>query len=229
MLKIAVAHQKGGVGKSMLTKSISMELPKAAIADVDPQGTTKRWIVKRREAGKKNPGGTFGKVGQLGEMIENAEKRGYRYFLIDTPPDHADERPIREAIALSDAVIIPTKMSDDDLAVLAKTARLCMSMDKPWIVVLNQGKRSRSLARAVDYIKSMVKAFNAEGGRGAFCEVVIYDRMEHVDAIHLYSTASEIGGPNSKAAAEIKETTKIVMKWARKEIKNLEVVSNAEE
>lgn len=227
MLRIAVAHQKGGVGKSMLTKSIAMELPKAAIADVDPQGTTKRWIVKRREAGKKNPGGTFGKFQQLPEMIEQAREKGYRYFLVDTPPDHADERAIRSAIEASDCVIIPTKMSDDDLMVLAKTARLCMRMGKPFIVVLNMAKRSKSLARAVSYINQMVETFNAEGARGTFCDVLIYDRMEHVDAIHLHATASEIGGPSSKAAQEIRDATKLIMQWARKEVKNLEVVKDA--
>ena len=228
MLKIVVAHQKGGVGKSMITKSMAMECPRSAIADVDPQGTTRRWIMNRREAGKKYPGGTFGRVAQLPEMIAKAEERNFRYMFIDTPPDHADERAIRAAIEHADAVVIPTKMSDDDLAVLAKTVKICNEMGKPWVVVLNMAKRSRSLQRAVKYIDAMVAKFTEEGHRGAFCKHLVYDRMEHVDAIHLYATAGEIGGPNSKAAEDITKMTKWVMGWIRKEVKNLEVVKNGE-
>jgi chromosome partitioning protein len=215
MLKIAVAHQKGGVGKSLLTKSMAMEAPKSSVVtDTDPQGSTRYWIDKRRGKGVKNPAAAFCPVEKLPAIMKQAEDRGYKYFYVDTPPDHADERNIKAALEACDCLVIPTKMSDEDLRVLPKTIAMANDLGKPWVIVLNMGKRSRALMRAVKIIQSMCEKLG-----GTFCPTIVYDRMEHVDGVHLHMVAKEIS-EKSKAAAEIKAMTRFIIKTMKKEVED---------
>jgi chromosome partitioning protein len=214
MFKICVAHQKGGTGKSLLTKSMAMESPDTSVVtDTDPQGTTRQWIEKRRGRGVTNPAAAFCTPKQLDQAIKQAESaKTYDYFFVDTPPDHQDETSIRLAIKACDALVIPTGMSTDDLNELPKIVKLANAQKKPWCIVLNRGKRSRALVRADDICKRIAEQYS-----GFYSPTIIYDRMEHVDGAMTNMVAREVR-KNSKAADEITAMTAFVKETLQAEV-----------
>ena len=100
MQTIAVISQKGGVGKSSLARHTAAMLPRAALIDLDTQGTSRRWIERRREAGHKGPGFSVAKWDKLPAMHQGLTDQGVGNLVIDTPPSHDDERAIRAAVDL---------------------------------------------------------------------------------------------------------------------------------
>ncbi len=144
--------------------------------------------------------------------MKQAEAKGYKYFFVDTPPDHADERNIKTAIEACDCVVIPTGMSEDDLREIPKTVAMANESGKPWVIVLNKGKRSRALARSTKLIAKICEELG-----GTHCPTIVYDRMDHVDGSHLHMVAREVS-PKSKAAQEISDVTRFVIRTMKKEV-----------
>ena len=134
MKTIAIISQKGGSGKSTLARHTAAMLPRAALIDLDPQGTSRRWIERRREAGHKNPGFTVAKWNKLPTLHKGLTERGADYLIIDTPPSHDDERAIRSAVEISDLIIIPVKPTPEDVEVLAGVESLIG--DRPRLYVM---------------------------------------------------------------------------------------------
>ena len=221
MLKIALAHQKGGVGKSMLTKAMALELDRAVVADLDPQGSVAYWIEARERRELMNPAAAICDIDELPRLIEKAETRGYKHLLIDTPPDHDNERSIRAALSLCDVVIIPTKLGFEDMRVLPKTAAIANSMNKPWVIVLNMGVRSKIL----DDTKEKLAAL-ADKMSGHFCPVVLMNRMIHAECVGLNMVPKELE-PNGKAAEEITKMTNSVIRTLKADLaKKMEAATN---
>lgn len=213
MLKIALAHQKGGVGKSMLTKAMSLELDRAVVADLDPQGSVAYWIEAREKRELMNPAAAICDVDELPKLIQKAEQRGYKHLLIDTPPDHDNERSIRAALTLCDVVIIPTKLGFEDMRVLPKTAAIANDMGKPWVIVLNMAVRSKILEDTKAKLQALADAMG-----GHFCPIVLMNRMIHAECVGFNMVPSELE-PNGKAAQEIHNMTTSVIKTLMADLK----------
>lgn len=212
MLKIALAHQKGGVGKSMLTKAMSLEMPRSVVADLDPQGSVAYWIEAREKRELMNPAAAICDADDLPALIAQAEARGYKHLFVDTPPDHDNERNIRTALALCDAAIIPTKLGFEDMRVLPKTAQIANEMKKPWAIVINMAVRSNML----DDTKEKLQAL-ADTMGGHFCPYTIANRIIHVECVGLDMVPSELE-PNGLAAQEVTQATKWLMKTLKAEV-----------
>ncbi|WP_375263764.1 division plane positioning ATPase MipZ, partial [Palleronia sp.] len=136
MKTIAVISQKGGSGKSTISRHAAAMLPRAALVDLDPQGTSRRWIERRRDAGNQDPGFTVAKWDKLQGIHRTLTERGADYLIIDTPPSHDDERAIRSAIALSDLVILPVKPTPEDIEVLGGVEALIGSKPKIYVMTM---------------------------------------------------------------------------------------------
>lgn len=134
MKTIAIISQKGGSGKSTLARHAAAMLPRAALVDLDPQGTSRRWIERRREAGHTSPGFTVAKWDKLTGIHKALTERSADYLIIDTPPSHDDERAIRSAVELADLILIPVKPTPEDIEVLAGVEALMD--DKPRVYVM---------------------------------------------------------------------------------------------
>lgn len=193
MKVLAVASQKGGVGKSLFARSLAVAAladgMRSAILDADPQGSVAKWSTRRPHSAP-----TIRLVGQGGlrEALADLKKAGADLVLIDTPP-HA--RPIVSLAAeLADAVLIPVKPFPDDLEAIGATVEIVRLVGRKAGIIIN-GAPPKSAA------VTMARAALATFGL-PICPTMIVERLSHPYAIAEGLTASE-REPNSKAAAEI--------------------------
>jgi chromosome partitioning protein len=115
VLKIAIASQKGGVGKSSCARLIAREFANAGwnvkIADMDiQQGTSFHWC-RERAANKVSPeirAETFASVTQA---LKDADH--FDLFIMDGAP--AASAATRDMAKAADIVLLPTGLSNDDL------------------------------------------------------------------------------------------------------------------
>lgn len=113
---ISVVSQKGGVGKSSVSRTLAVEFTRAGwrvlLADIDAQQkTSNRWSEKRR-----NAAGIVPQVEAVGFWTTSQAleaSRDYDLTVIDGAP-HATTGTA-EAARASDLVVIPTGSSLDDL------------------------------------------------------------------------------------------------------------------
>ncbi len=113
---ISVVSQKGGVGKSSISRTLAVEFTRAGwrvlLADIDPkQATSNRWSRKRRDAAGIVPQVEATAFPTTPQAL--TASRDYDLTVIDGAP-HAT-RGTAQAAKASDLVVIPTGSSLDDL------------------------------------------------------------------------------------------------------------------
>ena len=201
MKTIAVISQKGGSGKSTLARHTAAMLPRAALIDLDPQGTCRRWIDRRREAGHQNPGFTVAKWDKLPNFHRALTGREVDYLIIDTPPSHDDERAIRAAVDLADLIVIPVKPAPEDIEVLAGVETLIG--DKPRVYVMTMiNPRSNLYTTTRNLLEK----------RGSVAPVGIANRVAFPESSFAGLTVEEYE-PSGHAAREMRA----LMQYIRKE------------
>lgn len=202
VIKTTVAMQKGGSGKSTLSRHGSVIMPRTALLDLDPQGTTLRWLERRQQNGDFVPSAirtTFTRAKEALEIVDSAHAE-IDHLIIDTPPEHDDQRTIRFAVQAADFVVLPCKPTPDDLEVLHETLKLVREYGKPYGIVLTMVRQnSRSLKSA----KELVARMCAEFGNGELCPHTIGNRTDFVESVFFAKAVTEFA-PTSVAAAEIK-------------------------
>src|SRR4029453_17355733 len=87
MLVVSILAQKGGVGKSMLARSLAvqglMDGRKTALLDADPQGTVTSWGKRRKpDVPAVVPLG----ANTIATLLAELQGRGAEMVVIDTPP-----------------------------------------------------------------------------------------------------------------------------------------------
>jgi chromosome partitioning protein len=116
---LAVLAQKGGVGKSMLARSLAvqalMDGLKTAVLDADPQGTVVAWGRRR----KPDAPAVIALGSQtIAEAVRELAQRGADLVVIDTPP-HA-QPIISTAARAADAAILVTGPYPEDRDVVSQ-------------------------------------------------------------------------------------------------------------
>jgi chromosome partitioning protein len=194
MKVISVAMQKGGVGKSTLTRSLAVAASEAGlnvlVLDMDAQQSTKQWR-ERREAPQ--PLVSFATEIELPRLLDHARAAGCELVFIDTPPARSTEAPA--AVEYSDLVLIPCSPDIESYEQLPRTLRLARTTGTPAAVILTMATpNSRSEQEtARDVIKAMGDARMV---------AVIHRLKVHRDASREGLSAAELE-PGGKAAAEI--------------------------
>lgn len=140
MRTIAVTINKGGVGKTTLTKSLATAATSvglnALILDMDTQENSASWGQRRnKQHNRPLPLARFTTERGLTEELSRAEKAGCDLVFIDTPPGRSSEAPA--AVESSDLVLIPFWNDQDAYEGVAKTAMLVKRLGKPAYGVLN--------------------------------------------------------------------------------------------
>lgn len=197
MKVIAIAMNKGGVGKSTLTRCIATAAAQDGLnvlaLDMDTQQTTTQW--GRRRAGRDRllPLVRFTTENDLTDELAKAQAAGCDLAVIDTPPARSSEAPA--AVECADLVIIPCTADIEAFEQIARTARLARTTGKPALAVLNLATpNSRSEVEATREV------FEAVGLQMA--PTVIHRLKIHRDASREGLTPQETE-PGGKAAAEI--------------------------
>jgi chromosome partitioning protein len=136
MKTIAIASAKGGSGKSTLTSALAVracqETKQVAMMDLNfDQGSLTQWWAVRGQ-----PRAPFLTLNV--ENITRDVKRlsgAYDWLFIDTPPANMDL--IEQAIAVSDAVVIPVKPGFFDVLAVGAVIEMCREHRRPFAFALN--------------------------------------------------------------------------------------------
>jgi chromosome partitioning protein len=150
MQVFSVLARKGGVGKSLIVRSLAVQSlldgRKAAILDADPQETIVSWSRRREPTAPLVIGlGSHPMRDALGEI----EGRGGDIVFIDTPP-HA-QPTINIAAEVADACLLVTGPYPEDLEQVGAVASIVSSLSKPAGIILNKSPpktHALTLARA---------------------------------------------------------------------------------
>jgi chromosome partitioning protein len=141
MQTIAISINKGGQGKTLLSKSLavaaSLEQLNTLILDLDTQGNSASWGKRRRAEHPELPLplAQFCTENELGNELAHASKAGCDLVVIDTPPGRSSEA--LAAVEASDLVLIPFWYDLDSFDGVTRTALLCRRLGKPAFGVYN--------------------------------------------------------------------------------------------
>lgn len=190
MRVIALAQQKGGVGKSALAINLAGAViatgKTAVIVDLDPQGTAKRWRDRRQEDDIRV---VVADANRLDSVLSTLEKTTDWVF-IDLP-GRQDAVVVGGAMKRADLVLIPARPLDVDIEAAAETVKSAQRLNRKYAFVMNIASGE---ARARTWLEHLQDA----GHRVA--PVVIQERIEVADAIGDGKTVQQI--PKSKKSAD---------------------------
>jgi chromosome partitioning protein len=153
-LRIALANQKGGTGKTTLAVNLAAGLQRRGptlLLDADPQGSASHWARVGGAAGDLAPVQRVG-ADEVRAKIGQAAQR-HRYVLVDCPP-HLESSVLREVMQAVDLLLVPVQPSPPDLwasvdmIAAVQEARRGNAQLQAYLV-LNQLDRRNALSRAM--------------------------------------------------------------------------------
>ena len=149
---IAVAQQKGGSGKTMLTAQFAAALAgeaRVAVLDIDPQGSLTVWGKLRAQAPKAGGEITMATLSgwRLANEVEKL-KASHDYVFIDTPP--VIDSDARRAIRGADLVLIPLNPAPPDLWAAEGTLKLAAEEKRRAGLVFNRAPAASRLRKRLE-------------------------------------------------------------------------------
>lgn len=194
MRTLAVAMQKGGVGKSWLTRSLSvaasLEGLNVLVIDMDSQQSTVAWSERRKA---ETPLVQFSTERELPAILKRAEDSGCDVVFIDTPPARSTETPA--AVDSADMVLIPCTPDIEAFEQIARTERLARLAGKPAFAVLTMTQPSGKSEQ--DIGQEIFASLNLDMALPSIARL-----KAHRDAAREGKTATETE-PGGRAAQEI--------------------------
>jgi chromosome partitioning protein len=138
MKTIAVTINKGGAGKTMISRSLATAAARSGLAvlivDMDTQQNSTNWR-RRRSLEEALPLVQFTTENDLEETLRRAHAADCDLVIIDTPPGRSTEAPA--AVEASDLVLVPCTPEVESFEGLPRTARLARTTGKTAVVVPN--------------------------------------------------------------------------------------------
>jgi chromosome partitioning protein len=193
---VVINSQKGGSGKTMLTKHLSVEAERAGdgpvvILDTDPQGSLTAWHAKREAEAPARVELAFEKLSQ---GLDQLRQRGISYCIIDTASGRVEIA--RELFKLADLVIFPVQASEDDLTAAPVTVRALKEIGVPFLFVLTRVKPNTLITAQAAALLSK---------HGEVAEVFINDRTGYKSPFAKGQTISEAEtrGPAAKEISNL--------------------------
>lgn len=193
MQVIIINSQKGGSGKTMLTKHLAVEAERAGdgpivMIDNDPQASLSSWH-ERREA--ESPGRLDISFNELEKGLAVLRQRGVAYCFIDTASGRVDVA--RQLFKFADLVLFPVQPSEEDLKAAPVTIQALKEQGTPFLFIL-----TRVNTRAL--ITAQTVAMLSKHGQVA--ETFVSDRTGYKSPYAKGQTVTE-ATPSGPAAQEI--------------------------
>jgi chromosome partitioning protein len=149
MKTVAVISQKGGVGKTTVALHLAVSAERdnkpAVIIDLDPQASASTWKDLRAA---ESPVVQPAQVNRLGVILEEANRQGAAFIVIDTSPN--SESASLAAARAADLVLIPCRPHLLDLKAIGSSIELARLAKKPFYVVVNAVPPRGSLGAEAD-------------------------------------------------------------------------------
>lgn len=141
MRTVATSINKGGVGKTTVTKSLAVEAAKGGfnvlILDMDSQQNANEWGARLKATKKSLPLVTrFCTEKDLESELQQAEQAGCDIVFIDTPPGRSSEAVA--AVEFAKVVLIPFENDIDSYMGVTKTAQLARRLGREAYGILNK-------------------------------------------------------------------------------------------
>lgn len=193
MQVIVVNSQKGGSGKTMLCKHLSVEAERAGdgpvfVIDTDEAGVLTAWH-HRREAEK--PGRADVPFEGLEKGLEMLRHHGAAYCIIDTGSGRL--QVAKELFKLADFVVFPVQPSEDDLIAAPVTVQNIKECGVPFLFVLTRVKANTLITAQAAAVLSK---------HGQIAETFVNDRTGYKSPYPRGQTITE-AEPHGPAAREI--------------------------
>lgn len=200
---LAVAINKGGAGKTMVTKCLSTAAAHVGlnvlVLDMDTQQNATQWG-RRRKDFNPLPIVRFTTENDLPDELKRAEQAGCDLVIIDTPPGRSTETPA--AVETANLVVCPFAPELDHYEGMARIVRLARTTGKPAVGVLNLAEPNSQ--------SEVVTARGVLDGIGLpFAPSVLHRFKVHKEASLKGMTAQELD-PESRAAGEIADLWKFI-------------------
>lgn len=193
MQTIVINSQKGGSGKTMLCKHLSVEAERAGdgpvfLIDTDPQGNLTAWHSKRES---ESPARVDLPFDGMEKGLALIREHGARFCIIDTASGRLDIA--LELFKLSDLVIFPVQPSEDDLVAAPVTVQNLKGIGAPFVFVLTRVKPNTLITAQAAAILSK---------HGQVAETFVADRTGYKSPWPKGQTITE-AEPKGAAAQEI--------------------------
>jgi len=200
---IAVAINKGGAGKTMLTKCLSTAAAHTGlnvlVLDMDTQQNATQWGRRRKDINPL-PVVRFTTENDLAEELSRAAQAGCDLVIIDTPPGRSTETPA--AVESADLIVVPFAPEVDHYEGIPRIVRLARTTGKPAVGVLNLAEPNSQWEEAT--------ARGVLAGIGLMLAPAVLHRFKiHKEASLQGMTAQELD-TGSRAAAEIATLWKFI-------------------
>ena len=197
-LIFTIANRKGGVGKTTLATNLAVALSnkgKMLLVDADEQRSAHQWNEHRQNK--------LDAITVHEKLLDTLEPLNDKYDFILIDVAGRDSEIFREALLVSDKIIVPTQASLLDLEVIPYIAdKIKEAQEKnPSLkasVVINKASanpKNNEVAQAREYL--------ADYPIFKLVKTVIHDRKQFRDAIIESRSVSEMG--SSKAKDELNE------------------------
>ena len=193
MRDIVIASQKGGSGKTALTRNLAVaaveEGQRVLILDLDPQGSLRGWW-QAPEADAPVMLAVDPVPARLRDTLATATAH-FDLVLVDTPP--AAPAWLTDVLAAADLVLVPVRPSPDDLRAIGATLGALKTSRTPFTFVLSQTPRARIVEETARVL--------AQHGRVAPVNIVA--RVAYAESGATGQGVSETA--DARGAAELRE------------------------
>lgn len=193
MQVLTFASQKGGSGKTTLAGNVAVQAGRVsagpvAVIDTDPQGSLAAWWNARAA---ETPHFVHTSVTRLPQDLDDLANAGVSFVIIDTPP--AITATIEGVVAVSDAVVIPTRPSPHDLRAAGATVELVERAGRSVIFVVNG---------AMPRARITSEAAIALSQHGTVAPVTMHQRTDFAASMIDGRTVMELN-PESRSSQEV--------------------------
>jgi chromosome partitioning protein len=212
---IAVASQKGGVGKSTIITNLAAAIAATGktviLVDADEQPTSTEWMAARMDYPLMCNIAVRQESGEIDKMLESLD---YDYVLVDTAGHASIE--MRSAMLVCDILLVPFKPGQADLNTLSYMAN-----------VINQANFINNKLKALAIINmaptnpqmgniNQAREIISEYPEIMLLDSVIYNRDVYLSAMAIGLSVTEISGKSvseMKAKDEITKLALEVIAW----------------